>query len=507
MDSTNHFSKKQVIIVLIRQNYHFWIPLLIGIVLRLSGIVRNSIWYDEALTIYLTRQPLTKMINLLTAELNPPLWEILEWFPTRLVPIPELGYRLLSLLSSLATLIVAQRLFAFFEVDRRRQFLGLSILAVSPYQIWMAQDARVYALMSFLYLLGFWFLIQQKWWGLLACCGLLLYSNSAAVFYVATLLAIGLLLHSQNKAHLLGVGLGAAALYSPWLIGAFANNLSGDYISGYNIPPVTAQRLIEQFNLIFLIGLTSNPLIRDLLKLMTTSIVLSFLLITLLAFFFGMRHKPFKQAQFGIISLLILSIMPLALITLTGWVYQNGHIVLYRSFSPLAVAIILLIAMYSKMQTKLSTVPLLLLLAISIGYHTIWSPQEKGGHLKEIVQELSIPDEADTVIFHITATSLLPFELYLSNANHYLLDANLPAGFLNKPLQVSFGLKKVSPQEIPSDSYWLVWAKDAHLPPFISEMANDIINENQPVARIEYPQAATIYIYHVSQTTPSTKNP
>lgn len=506
MDSTNYFSKKQVIIVPLRQNYHLWIPLLVGLVFRLNGIVRNSIWYDEALTIYLTRQPLTKMINLLTAELNPPLWEILEWLPARLIPIPEIGYRLLSLLSSLAILIVAQRLFAFFEVDRHRQFLGLSLLAISPYQIWMAQDARVYALMSFLYLLSFLFLIQQKWWGLTACCGMLLYSNSAAVFYVASLLAVGFILHFNKRTTILKVGFTALALYSPWLLGGFINNLSGQYFSGYNIPPVNAQRMIEQLNHIFLIGVTSIPPIGELLKFLNTFIVLFFLLI-LVVINTPKMLKSIEPNHLGILALLILSILPLILIIIVAWIYQNGHVILYRSFSPLAVALITLIALSSKTNLRVSTTFLVILILISMTYSIIWSPQEKGGYLKEIIQDIPIPNKPDTIVFHATATSLLPFEYYLNNTTHYLLDAHLPMGFLAEPLQAGFGIKKISYQHIPSDSYWVVWAKDDHLPPFVSRIMNTIVHEEQLIRKIDYPQMAPLYIYYVSQTNSSADHP
>ncbi|MEW6504523.1 MAG: hypothetical protein AB1457_11230 [Chloroflexota bacterium] len=482
------------------------IPFGLALLFRCWGIRTSSIWYDEALTIYLTKEPLINMVKMISAELNPPLWEILEWTIVRLLFPSEISYRLLSLISSLGLMVIAHKILVYFQASQARQFLTLSILALSPYQIWMAQDARVYALMSFLYLLGFWFLIQRRWWGLFACCGLLLYSNSASVFYVLTLLVVGLILYHQNISKLFGVGVGASLVYSPWFIGAFINNLAGEYFRGYNIPPVNTQRLIEQMQLIFMIGMTSNRLVGDLLRLLNAFFVLV-PLVTMGIIESSKIIRLFSKDRAGMVSMLLISILPLALITLTAWLYQNGHLILYRSLSPIAVPIILMLAVCVKTHPKLSTALLSILIVLNISYHFIWSPLEKGGYLKEVIQELSFQDKENNVIFHATATSLLPFQYYLKDASHYLLEADLPAWFLVEPLQQAFGLRKITPEQIPSDNYWVVWAKDAHLPLFVSQVMNEIVHEEQLVAKIEYPQMSPIYIYYVSQTTSSTNHP
>ncbi|GIV64754.1 MAG: hypothetical protein KatS3mg046_014 [Bellilinea sp.] len=501
-----HFFQTKIIpkIIQLQASFYFSIPILIGIFLRLNGISKNSIWYDESLTIFLTREPLIKMVSLLTNELNPPLWEILEWFVVRILPASETTYRLISFLCSFGTLIVSHKILKELQVDRTRQFFALMILAISPYQIWMSQDARVYALMSFLYLLGFWFIIKKNWLGLFACCGLLIYSNSAAIFYFATLLIVGLILNPQNWITLFRIGFGAMLLFSPWLAGSFLGHLSGSYFSGYNIPPVNSQRLIEQINYIFMIGLTSNPLIREILRLLNFLVILILLSSSVL---YQILVKQSKQTQPVNRSLLFLATLPLILITLTAWVYQNGHLILYRSFSPIAAPIILLLTVYTRTQLKLSTVLLFVLIVLNLSYHFIWSPQEKGGHLKEVIQESSIHDEENTVIFHATATSLLPFQYYLKDASHYLLEADLPKWFLVEPLQQAFGLQKIKPEQIPSGNYWIVWAKDDHLPPFVDQIMGKMVDKSPLVGKIEYSQMATIFIFYVSQKSSFIDNP
>lgn len=500
MASTNNFHKKRIISFR-NPDIFLWIPLLIGIVLRLHGLSSNSIWYDEALTVFLTRQPLTKMVSLQTIELNPPLWEILEWLVVYVFTPSEISYRVLSLISGIFTLFLAQRFLSHFGVNCMQQFLAISILSISPYQIWIAQDARVYALMSFLYLLGFWFIIQRKWLGTLASFSLLLYSNSAAFFFVLSLVAVGFLLYPEKRQTIFYIFSASFGLFMPWFAASFGKNLSGSYFAGYNVPPVNLQRIIEQINHIFLIQSTSYFPISELLRLIHISVFVVFYIFLGLFLFSKLLRWKDNQQKFvmdSLIPLLILSLLSLLMIIITAWFYRNGHLILYRSFSPLAVPMVMLIAVYSKAKPKFSSAILVILLIVNITYHFVWSAQDKGGYLRETIHYLPIVNQPSTIILHATANSLLPFKYYLDNATHYLLEADLPLGFLAQPLQQAFDLKKLSTQQIPSESFWIIWAKDAHLPPFVQENMKEIIKDSRLISKITYPQAAPIYIYYSS---------
>lgn len=500
MASTDNLRQKRIISIS-HPHLLLWIPIWIGIGLRIYGLSSNSIWYDEALTVFLTRQSLMKMVSLLTTELNPPLWEILEWWIVRIFTPSEISYRVLSLISGIFTVVVAQRLLSHFQVNFTKQFLAVCILSIGPYQLWMAQDARVYALMSCLYLLGFWFIIQQKWLGVLACFGLLFYSNSAAVFCVVSLVAIGLLIYPDKWRRMVYIGCASFGLFIPWFAASFGNNLSGSYFSGYNIPPVNNQRVLEQVSYIFLTPSISNPLISSLLRLIHISVLVVFfvfLVVFLVNTFFRREDNQHEFVKNSLAPLLILIFFPLIMIIIAAWFYRNGHLILYRSFSPLAVPLVILIAVYSNLKSKFSSVILIVLLIVNLSYHFVWTVQEKGGFLKETIQKLSMIDQPSTIIFHATANSLLPFQYYLSGATHYLLDADLPAGFLVQTLQQAFDLKKISTRQIPSGSFWIIWAKDVHLPPFVEEEMNELTNKCQLMCKIYYPQAAAIDIYYCS---------
>ncbi|MEN4011220.1 MAG: hypothetical protein ROW48_04245 [Bellilinea sp.] len=480
----------------VKNNVHLLIPLGLALYLRWADIGKSSIWYDEALTINLTRQPVFEMVRLLTNELNPPLWEIIAWFMVQILPPNEYSYRLVSFLSAIGIWILAQKILSYHQTGKLHQFLTLSLLAVLPYQIWMAQDARVYALMSYLYLLGYWFVIHRKWLGLFACCGLLLYSNSAALFYVASLLIIGVFYHPQNRVKTVVIGTGGVLIFSPWIFGSFLSNLSGQYFSGYGIPPVNAQRIIEQVSNIFMIGGNNLPLIFDVARVMS--------ILTILVLMGGFVIKKILERKsisisIPLLSVSLLAVVPLVLITLVAWIYNNGHLILYRSFSGISAPLILLIAVHFSSVKNFSTIILTVFFVIYSATYLFWSPQTKGGYLKEKITLYPIENHSSTVIFHATATSLLPFDYYLDGASHYLLDAELPAWFLIEPLQQAFRIQKITPHQIPSDSYWVVWARDNHLPPQVHDEMAALVKTAQPLGVIDYPQAARIEIYKISR--------
>ncbi len=63
-----------------------WIPIIMGagIAIRLSGLTTGPMWYDEIFSLTATRLNLFEMIGAIQSNLNPPGWEIILWFVTRI---------------------------------------------------------------------------------------------------------------------------------------------------------------------------------------------------------------------------------------------------------------------------------------------------------------------------------------------------------------------------------------------------------------------------------------
>lgn len=189
----------------------------LGTLLRLYGLGDQSLWYDEAASLYLGAH--ADSVSALfdrayTAE--PPLNTVLTagWaaavdglFPLAVTdPRHDLLLRLLPFLFSVATLPVvyflARRLFR----DERSACLALLLFAIAPFQIYYAQELRVYSVVVLFALLAVWFMVEAlengrpvAWAGLVFSLALLMYAHFITMWYIFALNLAFLLLLPRYK--------------------------------------------------------------------------------------------------------------------------------------------------------------------------------------------------------------------------------------------------------------------------------------------------------------------
>jgi mannosyltransferase len=123
------------------------IILALGTFLRLYRIGENGLWIDEAFSIWMGRQPVGEMLNwLVRIDQHPPLYYLLLHLWMRLGK-GEAIVRALSALCSTLTIpaiyFLGRRL-----AGRRLGLLAALILAVSPFHVHLAQEARMYSLLA-----------------------------------------------------------------------------------------------------------------------------------------------------------------------------------------------------------------------------------------------------------------------------------------------------------------------------------------------------------------------
>ena len=134
--------------------------LLFAFALRLFHLGSESLWYDETVSAYLAAQPLPELIAHTARDIHPPAYYLLlhVW---RLVSQPTVAFGLEYLYSwpnvALAILILALT----FAVAKRAfgsaaAHWTLAIAALHPYQIWFAQEVRMYALGALCVMLTLW---------------------------------------------------------------------------------------------------------------------------------------------------------------------------------------------------------------------------------------------------------------------------------------------------------------------------------------------------------------
>jgi mannosyltransferase len=204
--------------------------------LRFSGLDRQSFWYDEAVSVALARHPIA---DLLTGRIkdqgNPPLYPVLLHLWMGGFGAGDSAVRALSALLGALTvpvmLAVARQI-----VPERVAFLTATLLALSPFHLQMAQEARGYSLLAFLAAACAWALLRAlsrqteeapsplgRWapWGLFALTS----AAMALTHYFGLVLALGFALyvaivHRRQRAVLLRAGAAyavAALLFGFWI--------------------------------------------------------------------------------------------------------------------------------------------------------------------------------------------------------------------------------------------------------------------------------------------------
>ncbi len=198
----------------------------LGFGIRAYRLGYQSLWLDELFSVIVARRPWDAvLVGTIQGDTNPPLFNLLLHLVLTLGR-GDSWARSLSLFFSTATLPLVYG-FARRLWDRRAALITLGLLAVSPFHLLFAQEARMYAQLGFFWavaLLAF----QRAWWADSRPAWLTFTLATAATFYTHSLAFLNLLAldgfvltersHWRDRwrgwllAHV-GVGL----LFVPWL--------------------------------------------------------------------------------------------------------------------------------------------------------------------------------------------------------------------------------------------------------------------------------------------------
>ena len=200
----------------------------VGVVLRFW--TRSDMWLDEALTVDISRLPLSQIHAALMRDGAPPLYYVLLHFWMKIFGHSDLGARSLSGVISVATLpcvwIAGNRL------GGKAVACAVTVLvATSPFAIYYGTEARMYSLVAFLTTVGFLALesalrrpTKANLAGTVICTALLLYTHYWALYLVAVIGA-WLVFQSWRGPHARRKGartalvavVGGCVLFLPWV--------------------------------------------------------------------------------------------------------------------------------------------------------------------------------------------------------------------------------------------------------------------------------------------------
>jgi hypothetical protein len=140
---------------------------LLAFLLRAHRLEAQSYWIDEAWTLYYAHLSWAELWQALrTIRAAPPLYHILTIYWVNVAGDGEYALRFLSLLFSVLAIPLTYRLGRSLA-NPRLGLLAALLMAVSPYQIWHAQDARNYSMLTAASIMSMWSFIElwrQRGW-------------------------------------------------------------------------------------------------------------------------------------------------------------------------------------------------------------------------------------------------------------------------------------------------------------------------------------------------------
>lgn len=192
-----------------------------GLALRGALSLGRFLWYDEAFTGLLARQPLAQLLAGTAADVHPPLYYLLVWPLMQLIDLFDLPLwlvRLPSLLAGGLSIWLMSKAAPALGFDARLTRVLVAVTAITPAQVWYGAEARQYALLTALFLAAAWALGARRWhWFTLAAMGLV-YTHNYGLFYAAALGLLGLARNWRDVGRIARAGGITAAAWSPWAV-------------------------------------------------------------------------------------------------------------------------------------------------------------------------------------------------------------------------------------------------------------------------------------------------
>ncbi len=219
-----------------RQRTHTLIALslvtLLAFALRAFGLGRQSLWYDEGVSVFLARMSLAARTAWTANDIQPPLYYNLLHGWIALAGDSEFALRFLSLVFGLLTVPL------MYATGRRLSgpltgLLAAFLAAISPLYLWYSQEARMYTLLTFLGLLSSYLLLRaleereqgrRRWlWVAYAAANMAAVYTHYFAFFVVAFQAVYLLVWAGPRRAWRRLAEGALAIaavgltYLPWL--------------------------------------------------------------------------------------------------------------------------------------------------------------------------------------------------------------------------------------------------------------------------------------------------
>jgi len=194
--------------------------LLVIIIGRLIHIA-EPFWYDEAFVGWVSGLPFDKMLAAVAGDVHPPLYYLVQWAIGQISTAPAI-MRLPSVAYSLISLWALWQLLGALGIGQLPQRIAVIIMALAPFQLAYAQEARMYTMLQMWVLLTALAAAHRRpGMGALAAVGLVYTHHYGWLYLAAILLAWASATIADRRYRdlpgVVGVGLVAVISYLPWI--------------------------------------------------------------------------------------------------------------------------------------------------------------------------------------------------------------------------------------------------------------------------------------------------
>ncbi len=404
-----------------RPNFSFWVLVFVfalGVGLRLYRLGYQSLWYDELFSVLVAKRPFSDMLSrLVNSDVHPPLYYIFLHVALR-IGHSDFVARLVSFLFASLSLPLFY-LCVCRWLDEKVALVATGLLAISPFHVLFAQEARMYALLGF-WVLGMVWFFGRAWengrfrdWLLFTLCAVLaLYTHNLAFLYLLAIDVYALLTGLRQRWRPLALAhLAAFLCLLPWVwvwVGQAERVQAGFWAA----PPTPLGLFLAVYLMLF--G-PSAPLWLVPVGLTAVLLLIGFLL----RHFLRQRHLPD-----GLLFPLLLFLVPL--LALYGLAFIRP-IFVERIFLPASLGLYVLLA-WGIIHTppvllnRVAGGVLALALAITlVNYYT--HPDVQKPPFRELAAQVSALVMPGDVVAHTSDSSALAFAWYapeLSSVSFYL---------------------------------------------------------------------------------------
>jgi len=433
--------------------------ILIGTFLRLYQLGSNSLWFDEAISVWFANEsPGNIIIKQTSADVHPPFYYIVLSLWINVFGNGEFDVRLLSAIFGILSIpllyLIVKNLFGNLPA-----LISALILAISPFHIYYSQEARMYSVLTFCVLLSIFFMVKML------CIGEESKQTKKTIFYsIGYVISTVAALYCHNVALLLPLAqnlffiifwnryrpllkfwipslLTIIILWAPW--NSFFIEQSSSVGKSFYTPQLTLEsifNLFATFNngptywLFNWIDVGNFSLIHGRLVLVT---IIFFSLLCLAGIIHG-RHNPRS-----LVLLLLISCVPIG----TQLLISLKHSILTaQTLIWASVPYIVLIALgISSIKSKwIFALTIVLITVLNSGsLYKYYAEFEKerwdlaAGYVAQNsdIREPQWSDKEDLILFS-SALGQIPFEYYFDRYNLMLEKHGLPTNFSERKMTI-----------------------------------------------------------------------